>query len=244
METLHPSIHVVLVDFDETLTRYHTGGALNLCQRDASCDHSPLLFLTDTGEHVPLHQNVAGGAANMYRWINDLVLGEGRWFGIITFADRRAAYRRQQQVHQFASNDFDYMSLGGDEMVKKWLWAIALASHNFDPVAADQSLNRLINTGRVGIVASLPEPSYETKGTNSLPAPNKRNHVRRIMSGFRSQGLNDANANPENVLVIDNTAYLLADLSQEFANIHIAHVPNGLDLPTWQTIVKLTNQNC
>lgn len=119
--TLQKTYDVLLLDFDQTLTKTHTCGALNFLR----ANHGVYRADTFARENAPLALNVAcGDPVRLFHFLYSQVVERGKCVAIVTMSDKRFEKPRSAQLCTEKLRE-QYESIGGRRMVLRWLVAIA-----------------------------------------------------------------------------------------------------------------------
>lgn len=233
LPTLPSDICVVLIDFDETLTKEHTGGALQFrrCSSSAqrqSANGTLLMQRIDlhrdcaNSGDVSLTSNAASGdLAWTFRMLADIVLRQRRCLAIVTMADAAHGPMRAAQTNL---DPLQYDTLAGAPLVRRWLLCAALVLYNNEYDRARSALDELDASGRFVIVAQAHPSSKET-------------HVRAACQHFfDAQQLDAGQLQARHMLYIDNTECLLRSTAKCFPGMRTVHTPAGVDRDVWQHI--------
>ena len=220
----------IYCDFDETLTKTHTGGALQFRRigtldgctpaRDARGYDLHRNF-DDTGDESVLENAASGDIAWTFRWIYNLVLRRGVCFAIVTMADVRHGMVRDSERPVDSQR---YETLAGQHMVDRWLRCAALAANDFDWAAANEQINALYSSGKFVIIAGAHKS-------------HKAHHIAEAAQYFeRNRHWTHARADGK-WLFLDNCATVVDETKRRVPNVIGVHVPLGIDQTVWKRIV-------
>jgi hypothetical protein len=219
------AIRLVLLDFDCTLTKTHTSGALCFAN-----DHYDTCLTTDYGkceQEIFSLNNAADNAALIFQTLLQLV-ENNLCVSIITCADSLHSIPRQRQL-TMPELAQQYSVLAGQDLVIRWLCCIAMRAYNYNYEQASAMLRRLFRSGRFHIVAKF-------------NAQSKQQHFLDSLLYYEKMGtLKATTLRPEQVLYIDDSLPFLNDMQQHFASINIFWAPHGLREATWRELAERFN---
>ena len=212
-------IKLLLIDFDRTLTKFHTTGAL--CFSNTNFD----TYLNPN----PLFQNTLNLSENHscdpLFLINKLLelIDQGICIGIITMADSQHAQLREKQL----SNDElkqAYHVLAGRDLVIKWFTNIILKACRLNINEATQCIERLFGSKRFCIVAKFREHT-------------KREHLVEVVKTFESFSTL-VSLKPNQILYVEDSPELLKDMEIFLPGMKTLLVADGLTEDHWRNIVQ------
>lgn len=223
---------LLLLDFDKTLTMFHTGGA-----QFFSKENPLFVYNAELGQDVYFaHNNAAGNASELWAAIKHWILDCEICVAIITMAD--SMHAESLQLAPYASSlSSTHTAVGGSEMVWRWLHSIAYAElvdkiEKSEPgaITEEEIENRLeqekaaLQNPRLMVVAKFCESS-------------KRSHVQNAMNLFHHRRVLDT-LRADQIVYIDDTASLLQDLGQIMPNVRYIHATNGINRSAWANWFK------
>jgi len=243
--TLPDDIAVLLVDFDETLTKNHTGGALQFRRSapfalvnesnesddngDANRDAEPRRWkrvdlhrnITNNGDQSLVQNAASNDIAWSFRLLQDVVLRQRRCLAIVTMADNAHGVTRAAQTQLDPAL---YETLAGESLVRRWLLCAALVACNNDYECARRQLLELEQSKRFTVVAMAHPCS-------------KAQHVRvACQRFFDNKTLDATRLQARHMLYLDNTACLLAATAASYPGMRTIHTPRGVDRAVWRHV--------
>ena len=212
---------LLLLDFDVTLTKFHTTGALCFSNTNFDAYLNPnTLFQNE----LCLSENSNSDPLFLIDTLQSLV-DKGVCIGIITMADTQHGELRGKQLNSQELKN-SYHVLAGRDLVMKWLCNIVLRACNFDEKLASERIKRLFESKRLCIVAQFRQNS-------------KREHLVEVFRIFESLStLNPHCVKPEEIVYADDSAELILDMQNALPGIHTILIVGGLTETKWQNILK------
>ena len=224
---LPENTRLVLLDFDKTLTMFHTGGA-----QFFSKENPLFVYSAELGQDIYFaDNNAAGNASELWAAIRHWIVDCQICVAIITMADSMHAESLQLASHATSLLN-THTAVGGSEMVWRWLHSIAYAElmdkiQALEPSAiTDEEIevtierqNSVLQNPRLMVVAKFCESS-------------KRSHVQGAMNLFHHRRVLDT-LTEDQIVYIDDTASLLQDLGQIMPNVRYIHATNGINRSAW-----------
>lgn len=219
---------VLFLDFDKTLTAFHTGGA-----QFFSKENPLFVYNAELGHDTYFAlNNAAGNAAQLWAAIKHWILDRKICVAIITMSD--SMHADTLQFLPFASAVCNtHQAVGGSEMVWRWLHSIAYAGlmekiEQLGPGSvteqeidcAIEAENSVLQNERLIVVAKFHDSS-------------KRSHVSSAIDLFQSRNLLESVQETE-IVYIDDTESLLQDVRKIRPNMRFIHAPNGINETVWK----------
>jgi hypothetical protein len=217
---------MILLDFDKTLTKAHTGGAVLFRKDDAL-----IYFDQSAQKDVDFASNNAlGDAAALWTQIRSWILEKNLCVAVLTMADNEHASLLAESLLA-VEKSATHAAVGGEEMVWRWLNSIACAY-----VAAEKSKRpdlcidamvrqecAVLESARLLVVARFNSSS-------------KQSHLNSALQTFSDRQVLPREMLWENVLYIDDCLALLNDMKARFPSIKTLHVTSGLDAAALQKL--------
>lgn len=212
---------VLLLDFDQTLTKHHTTGALCFSNSNFDKHLNPNNLFRD---EQTFSENSSADASFLMETLEKFI-EKGICIGIMTMADARHGVERRKQLSTELLRQ-SYHVVAGRDLVMRWFCCIALKACNFNEEQASERIMRLFKSQSFCIAARFVE------GT-------KRLHFVELLRIFESRGvLNPYCIKPQEIVYGDDSAQLLVDMQEAVPGIHTILAVGGLTEIKWQNIIE------
>lgn len=225
---LPDNIKLLLIDFDKTLTLFHTAGA-----QFFSKENPLFVFNAELEQDIYFaDNNAARDAAQLWAAIKHWTVDCKICVAIITMADSMHAESLQLTPYATAIRN-THDAVGGSEMVWRWLHSIAYAG----------LMDRIQRLGRGSVTEEEIDSAIEKENlvlqndrllvVASFHQSSKRSHVSRAISLFQSRNVL-ASVEEEEIVYIDDTESLLQDVKSIMPNVCCIHAANGINETAWR----------
>lgn len=215
-------IRLLLIDFDRTLTKEHTGGALCFNNRDTQRCLNPT---TGVSEENFCDNVSSGDAAFTLELLLSLPIEQNICVAIITMSDQRhESFRTAFLETSNGQRRNNYNCVGGEKMVRHWIFCLAFKALGSEYMA-NLTIEHLFATKRFFIVAKFHPNS-------------KMGHLNDALMYFSKHQTLSSDLKANEILYIDDSDFLLHDLSSKMPGIQTVWTPNGLTKQRWAAIQR------